>query len=116
MYMYNADLYCDDCGAKLVADCEAQGDEDTGDSDDFPQDVSHLDDCADTPTHCGGCGVFMENSLTYEGLDYVLSACVEAYRDGNLESVALVTWLPFYLEAIFDYVRTAAAILKAQGR
>lgn len=99
MYMYNADLYCDDCGAKLVEDCDARGDEDTGDSDDYPQEVSHLSDEADSPTHCGTCGTFLENDLTDEGRDYVLEVCVEAYRAGNLESVALTIWLPYYFDA-----------------
>ena len=102
MYMHEADLFCDDCGRKRVAGAEARGDEDTGDSDDFPQDVSHLDDTSDSPQHCGDCGVFMENALTDEGLEYVVESIIEDMAKSGAEAacVSLREWAPFYLPSL----------------
>jgi hypothetical protein len=47
VYVFCADLYCDECGAALAADPSLI---DTGDSDDFPQ--SALEGESDGPNHC----------------------------------------------------------------
>jgi len=93
-WSYNADTYCDDCGAKLADELDAQGVEDTGDSNDYPQGAD--DDEADTPQHCGDCHAFLENPLTDEGQEYVLAAVEGALEMGNRESVAVTEWAPFY--------------------
>jgi hypothetical protein len=84
-YMYQADLYCEECGEKIKADLKATcavpenpSDEATFDSDDYPKgpfpDGGGESDC---PQHCGGCGVFLENPLTSDGYNYVEEAIQE---------------------------------------
>lgn len=85
-YVFQAALYCRDCGEALVRDLRDRGAEDTGDSDDFPQ-GPYPDGGgeADTPQHCdngtqcvaaeiiGGrrVGAFLENPLTSDAEAYV---------------------------------------------
>ena len=97
-YVYNADVWCDDCGRAIMADCDAAGRPDTGVSDDYPQYAPDGGGEADTPQHCGageGCinaiilrqkssitgkrqtyriGAWLENDLTAEGCEYVRQA------------------------------------------
>lgn len=44
---------------------------------------------ADTPQHCDGCGVFLENPLTTEGYRYVNEKLTEHARDGSGNPEAL---------------------------
>lgn len=83
-YAYNADMYCDDCAEGIKSDCG----EDTGDTDEYPQ-YDHSDE-SDCPWHCGDCGVFLENSLTADGYDYVQEAVNEGSDTARLE------WGPYY--------------------
>lgn len=91
-YIYNADIYCEDCGEAIKADLIAKGnapenpdDETTFDSDDFPKGPFE-DEASDFPQHCGAgadclnatvlsdgtkIGVFLENPLTTDGRNYV---------------------------------------------
>jgi hypothetical protein len=56
MYVYNADIYCDDCGESLIASLEQAKKLrdrriiDTGDSDDYPQKAQKGE--TDSPSHC----------------------------------------------------------------
>ena len=93
-YAYNADIYCDDCGDEIRAELDAAGHEDEGDTDGYPQWFG--DSEADCPQHCGGCHVFLENSLTSDGYDYAKEAVADAIRRGDDDSVALTEWAPFY--------------------
>jgi len=77
MYAYQADLWCGDCADKIKADLRAEGREDTGDTDDWPQWGSD-EEPSDTPWHCAGCGVFLENPLTEDGERYVGEHLAEA--------------------------------------
>ena len=45
---------------------------------------------ADAPQHCDSCGVFLENPLTDEGVQYVL----EAIEEGSGSCIA--EWAAFY--------------------
>jgi len=67
MYVYNADLYCDDCGEGIAAHLFERGAEDTGDSDAYPQ--STIESESDSPNHCA-CGAECHNrvDLTAYGL------------------------------------------------
>ena len=98
MYAYNADVWCDDCAEKTIAEIDAAHpgeDQDTGDTDDYPQ-YATSDGEADCPQHCAGCGTFLENNLTRDGREYVTNAVRDACERGEWDRVALKEWLPFY--------------------
>lgn len=117
-YLTEADLVCEDCGRRIREELTAAGkapanpdDETTYDSMDFPKGPYPANyDAADCPQHCGmgeHCvnaflgpgglylGIFLENPLTSEGLEYVEQACKDALAEDR-ESVALDIWAPFY--------------------
>lgn len=87
VYVYQADLICEDCGNKIIKQLKKEKVEDTGDSDRFPQ-GPHSDGSgeADSPYHCGmnekcinkvhipggvSIGCPLGNPLTSEGATYV---------------------------------------------
>jgi hypothetical protein len=91
-FVFQAALYCADCGRALVHDLRERGVDDTGDSDDFSQ--GPFPDGggeADTPQHCDSgarclgaetigshlVGAFLENPLTRDGETYVREALAE---------------------------------------
>ena len=99
VYIYNADLYCEDCGddirATLLRDgCKFDPDDETSyDSSDFPKgpypDGGGEADC---PQHCGSgpkcinatelsdgnkVGVWLENELTTDGVKHIKEAIQE---------------------------------------
>jgi hypothetical protein len=106
VYIYRAELLCDWCGSRIVADYADNGVvDDTGDSDDFPQEVSNGE--ADSPCHCGHCGVFLENPLTPDGDSYVRERAKAftmpddswdeiASRADHAGQPALADWIRFY--------------------
>lgn len=59
-YIFQAEVWCDDCGKHIAERLKADGqevpedpeDHDSFDSDDFPKGPFPDDDPADTPTHC----------------------------------------------------------------
>ena len=54
VYMYQADLICEDCGNKIIEQLKKEGVEDDGDSDRVPQGpYSNGGEEADSPHHCG---------------------------------------------------------------
>jgi len=86
VYVFQAALYCAECGEALARDLHQRGVEDSGDSDDFPQGpFADGGGEADSPQHCdsgpqclaaksiGGrrVGAFLENPLTSDGEAYV---------------------------------------------
>lgn len=83
-FIYAADLHCETCGDALrqsLARPEGMDpdDECTWDSDAFPKGpYSEGGGEADTPSHCGSCGVFLENPLTPDGDAYARAAILEA--------------------------------------
>ncbi len=83
-YIYQADVYCDDCGDEIRGKLHAQGkapedvmDHHSYESDDFPKDSDIEHEESDTPMYCAKCGKFMHNPLTSEGYKYVQSALNE---------------------------------------
>lgn len=51
MYMYCAELFCDECGLQLIQDLEESFTLNNGDSDTFPQPATDNQE-ADYPLHC----------------------------------------------------------------
>jgi hypothetical protein len=124
-YIYQADVFCEDCGAKIRNELTAAGeapedpdDEHTYDSDDFPK-GPYPDGGgeADSPKHCGAgedcphaiecrrgqqtwkVGGFLENPLTPEGYAQVAHDILEHMKDpskGTRE--VLLLWFEFYDE------------------
>lgn len=93
-FIYNSDIYCDDCGQAILDELGIEGEFD-GDSGDAPVACDETAE-ADSPCHCGGCGVFLENDLTSDGADYVRDAVREDIRSGQYDSVAITEWWPYY--------------------
>jgi len=73
-YIYQAELLCEPCGNKVYLQLQGnlKNDPDYWNSDTFPQ-GPYPDGGgeADTPNHCGTCGLFLENPLTQDGYEYV---------------------------------------------
>jgi hypothetical protein len=91
VYVFNADIYCADCGREMIDECRERGIVDDGDSDQFPQGpYPNGGGESDTPQHCGECGVFLRNPLTSDGADHV--------REQHAVHPSKVTreWLDFY--------------------
>lgn len=108
VYVFQAALYCSDCGERLIDELLAAGAEDTGDADDFPQ-GPYADGGgeADSPQHCDAgpdclaaeehdgrrVGAFLENPLTHEGLEALTRALLEP---GGAEDPIVRAWADFY--------------------
>lgn len=87
MYIFQAECYCDECGEKICAECQANGtaptdpdDQYSYDSDEYPKSCPDEEE-TDCPQHCGGCGVPLEYRLTDEGVQYVLEAIRHSIDD-----------------------------------
>jgi hypothetical protein len=99
MYIYQAAVLCDDCGEKTREALRLarksprnQAEESTYESDDYPKGPYDEDQArSDTPDHCDYCGVFLENSLTEDGYDYVVDQAIK-----NPQSETIDEWLSFY--------------------
>ena len=115
VYLYAADLFCEDCG-KAIRDrldregfetCGLHDDEHTYDSDEYPK-GPYPDGGgeADSPWHCGsgpdcinaiefsdGCkvGRWLENPLTADGVEYVREAVQEGGEVAEL-------WAEYYAD------------------
>ena len=78
-YMYQAALYCEDCGLE-IANSLGFTEEDIADRDDLDSEecpkgpYSDGGGEADCPQHCDKCGAFLENPLTCDGFEYVCEA------------------------------------------
>ena len=73
-YIYQADVYCENCGESIRKQLRAEGkapedelDHYTYDSDDFPKDAQVEREESDSPQYCAKCGEFLHNPLTSEG-------------------------------------------------
>lgn len=87
-FIFNADIYCPACAAKIKAALDAQGktpaqpdDERTFDSDEYPKGpFDNGGGESDTPQHCGDCGVYLDAPLTTSGVDYAIEH-LQSYVD-----------------------------------
>lgn len=107
-YIYDADTYCDDCAKKIKESMRLDGsvnamilngadldDETTYDSGEYPKGPYDSGE-SDSPNHCADCREFLKNSLTTDGMDYVKDMVREDIVTGDLDSVAVKEWMPYY--------------------
>ena len=105
-YIYQADLFCDACGAYLCKHLTIAGVVDNEDSDTYPQGpYPNGGGEADSPEHCGSgpeclhaevcddrkIGAFLRNPLTADGVGYV----AQAMKD-NPSSEVVQLWVWYY--------------------
>lgn len=89
-YVYQAALYCEDCGQAILNDPKVLADRsprssgywEPTDSECAPQPVTS--DEADCPQHCADCGEFLRNRLTSEGRRYVAQALIDYTGDPDV--------------------------------
>jgi hypothetical protein len=109
VYIYQADIYCEDCGRKIRKRIKAEGnapadprDETTYDSDEYPKGpTADGGGESDKPEHCGACHCSLENSLTTDGVEYVLEHAAEALKRGSANDVERE-----WVESLADYSLT----------
>lgn len=70
-YVYSGELLCTSCGNAEKEIIRAAYPErvDSEFSDHWPQEETISE--SDTPDHCAGCGCFLDNPLTLDGMAYV---------------------------------------------
>ena len=103
-YIFQADIYCEDCGrdirTRLTMDGNAPSnpsDECTYDSDNFPKGpYSDGGGEADCPQHCAQCRAFLENSLTQDGYEFVREAIRNAEEKNLADRPHIQLWRAFY--------------------
>jgi hypothetical protein len=112
-YIFQSALWCAPCIAEIKRTRAKpahvdEANEHTYDSGEWPKGpYPNGGGEADTPQHCEGCGVFLENPLTPDGDAYVREAAAEfAGRDLSWEEIAqraeaggkpvLADWIRFY--------------------
>jgi hypothetical protein len=97
-YAYDADTHCVDCTREYVqlwsndpeGDVQPDSIEDVMDGKvDFHDGegnpihpIFSIDEAGDTPTHCGDCGMFIDDSWTFSTVDYAVES-IEEFLDGN---------------------------------
>ena len=105
-YIYNADVYCEDCAKDTIRTLRKTGHPRSEDSDEWPQGpFSESENESDSPQHCGchaeclnameladgsKVGAFLENNLTADGRMYVLDCLL------NDPSEIVTMWGEFY--------------------
>jgi hypothetical protein len=114
-YVYQAALLCADCATERRLELEFHNMWDGSccvfnpwphswqESDYYPQ-GPYPDGGgeADTPQHCDGCGVFLENALTGNGTRYVNEKLIEYARDGSGAKDVLETWAKHYNGQVYE--------------
>jgi len=116
VYLFYADVYCEDCGEAIKVWCKRNdcvpddpNDEHSYDSDEYPKgpypDGGGEADC---PQHCGSgpdcvnaielsdgrnIGVWLENDLTAQGIEYVREAIQQGGEVAEL-------WAEYYADAL----------------
>lgn len=122
-YIYQAALWCEDCGAAIRRDLLALGkgpadpdDEDTYDSNDFPKgpfpDGGGEADC---PQHCDDCGCWLENDLTSEGMDYLKDAIAAFLYRGDGDPETIRAWIDGYDVSLSDLLERGERMAKGKG-
>lgn len=107
VYMYAAALLCEKHGLEIREDKRLAGrapkdpaDESSYDSDDYPKGpYENGGGEADTPQHCDACGVFLQNPLTSDGVQYVAEHILDSRRDNK----TVQAWADFYKYELRNY-------------
>lgn len=117
-YIFQADIYCEDCAKEIMERQHAYepGDGDAWDSDFYPK-GPYADGGgeADTPQHCGGCRVFLDNPLTGDGETYVRDAFREFVETGRGSLAVLGEWKAAYSWVWDDFADITFADMTADG-
>jgi hypothetical protein len=96
VYMYQAALYCEECGQAVKTELDKQGkrpDSELYDSDEYPKGpFANGGGEADSPQHCDACGVFLDNSLTGDGVDYVIAELKDHLATSSGDYDILYEW------------------------
>jgi len=103
VFMFQAALWCEACARATMAgklrpahvNPEDESSYDSGEW--FKGPYTEGGGESDTPQHCDGCGLFLENPLTADGLAYVaerLAGFVADPHNGNADVLAV--WREFY--------------------
>jgi len=100
VYMYLAAHYCEDCGKGLCSQLvhpvpDHRFDETYWDSDEYPKGPFENGE-AGYPDHCDSCGIFLENPLTNDGVEYVLGMLITAEERGSPYPVHIIDWADQY--------------------
>jgi hypothetical protein len=98
-YIFQSDIYCDNCATDIKADLIRSGAADghEPDSNSFPQGpYSEGGGEADCPQHCGHCRTFLDNPLTGDGETYVRDAFREFVETGRGNPAVLGEWKQGY--------------------
>ena len=105
-YIYQADVWCDECGKAIIEDLTSGGkapddpdDQSSFDSDEFPKYFDAESNEADSPQNCadgkcaGGYGTFLRNPMTSDGYKYL-----KEMLDGRGETLPDYAreWAEFY--------------------
>lgn len=103
IYIYQADVYCEWCGAGICDELDKKGlapedpdDDYSYDSDDYPKECCNDSDYADTPQHCGECHRPLGTSLTADGVQYVLDHILESLEHPERWDAIIDDRLPYY--------------------
>ncbi len=101
-YIYQADVWCPTCAKEIADSIIAEGkapadpsDEHSYDSDNFPK-GPFFDEESDSPEHCAGCHIFLENPLTTHGEEYMREMVDQAIEKGRGEEPHIKEWMDFY--------------------
>ena len=102
-YAYNADLYCEDCGLSIKNDLDNNNigvnkidPINMEDSNYYPQYVGDSGGGeSDSPQHCGNCSMFLENSLTSDGENYLKEMIEEGSHNG-IQDLIHAEWKQHY--------------------
>ena len=88
-YKYDADTHCVDCTVKYIANAYNIDQVDVDDLDDYEDSegndlhpILDTNEAGDTPTHCGDCGAFIDDSWSGSTVDYAIES-IEEFLDGN---------------------------------
>lgn len=91
-FVFQASLYCAECGESMRADKILGGADPAEESSDILPQGPYAAGESDTPQHCEACGEFLRNPLTLDGAEYVREALAMRPDYG----IAARVWAPFY--------------------
>ena len=110
MYLYMADIYCDECGNKIMGNLDLPkgfdpSNECTWESDEYPKGPYPDSTEADYPIHCAKCGEFMENNLTEDGRYYLLRTLVMLVKHPTGTNKEIVEqWIDYYDVTLTEFL------------